>query len=106
MNKKIFSVILLVVFMTAIFCGCDENPSERSVESSPVSDEVTELASSEFIRINIEEHSNLSYNSSTGVVYYLARASEYSFVPVPLYSPNGYLYRYDPGTGTIEEIVH
>ena len=87
--KKLFALVLVVICVTTMFCGCGStNPSQSQT-----------LEQSNQQMLYVPGEKDLVYDTKTHIVYYY-----YQYVPY--YSENGYICRYNPNTDAIEEIIH
>ena len=91
-------LILLIVLVTLLCLnGCSPNTRTFSVEKETVTS----------FTINLVPLSDcVYYDQSTLIVYFWNGdiAYKYATIPSPYYAPNGFPYKYNPETNSLEEI--
>lgn len=98
---------LLILFIATVtlftFTGCE---AEQSIQVNFSNSE--NISGTSFGKdVMIEIGNGLYYDSTTRIVYWwngMAYWSDVATTPSPYYAPNGFPYRYNPGTNTFEEI--
>ncbi len=106
MKKRIIAM-LVCLFMTLAFTGCNENKLVNVNVENDSSISGTAFGKSALIEIG----NGLWYDTTTRMVYWWNGsfdtgfwASYHDTTPTPYYAPNGLPYRYNPETNTFEEI--
>ena len=100
--KKFVSVILICVIMFSLIACGEERIIAVNVEN-PETMQNGIIGKDAMIEIG----SGLYYDSNTRIVYWWNGELNIAYcatTPSPYYAPNGFPYRYNPETNTLEEI--
>ena len=95
-NKVVIIFMALFLFFIVLLVGCAETTTVN------IEGEVT-TQSGKFVTISYYPI-ELSYDTSTEIVYIKNYTYHGNYVYTPYYAPNGLPYRYNPEINTFEEI--
>ena len=95
MDKRLFAIVLVCIVLLFLV-GCTSEPIQVNVSNS---EELSSNQFGKFIKIN----DDLEYDSATRIVY-IDNNNTYGDSYTPYYAPNGFPYKYNPETNTLEEI--
>ena len=103
--KKQLLVIFITVFTIFSITGCSNDKSIIVNVKNVDSLDNTVFGKSALVEIG----NGLQYDASTRIVYWWnkslsAEGHRSDTTPSPYYAPNGFPYRYNPETNTLEEI--
>lgn len=103
MKKILMTVLICILLLLCISCS-DDKVTTINVEDITNSLQNNIVGKEALKAIN----DSLYYDTTTGVVYWWNGyySSQWAIVPSPYYSPNGLMYKYNPETNTLEEIIY